>query len=145
MKILVAIDFSEFTKKILKEAEKIAQKFSAKLYILHVAEPEPDFVGWDVGPQSVRDSMSEKFHSQHCKVQDISKQLREVGLDATSLLLQGNISETILGEALKLDVDMIIVGSHGQGMMNQLLVGSVSGDVLHKSKCPILVVPTHNS
>ena len=42
-----------------------------------------------------------------------------------------------------MDVDMIVVGSHGRSAMYQLLVGSVSEGVLHKSECPIVVVPTH--
>jgi nucleotide-binding universal stress UspA family protein len=57
--------------------------------------------------------------------------------------VQGATVETILKEALKLDVDMIVAGSHGRGAMYQLLVGSVSEGVLHKSKCPVIVVPTH--
>lgn len=143
MKIMVAVDLSESTDKIVKEAEKVAKTNSAKVYFLHVAEPDPDFVGWEAGPQTVRDSLSERFHSQHREIQAIAEQLRSTGLDATALLVQGATSETILNEALKLDVDMIILGSHGRGAMYQLLVGSVSERVLHNSHCPILVVPTH--
>ena len=51
--------------------------------------------------------------------------------------------DTILAEATKLDADMIVIGTHGHGAMYRLLVGSVSEGVLHKSKCPILVIPTH--
>ena len=70
--------------------------------------------------------------------------LREAGLETTALLLQGATVETLLKEASKLDIDMIVVGSHGRGAMHQLLVGSVSEGVIHASECPVLVVPTHN-
>jgi len=143
MKILVAVDLSESTEKIVKEVEKIAQALSAKVYLLHVAEPEPDFVGFEVGPQTVRDSLSISFHGKHRQLQTMAERLREARLDTTALLVQGATAETILNEALKLDVDMIAVGSHGRGAMRKLLVGSVSEGVLHKSECPILVVPTH--
>jgi nucleotide-binding universal stress UspA family protein len=143
MKILVAVDLSESTDKILIEVEKIAQALSASVCVLHVAEPEPDFVGFDVGPRTVRDSRSKKFHDEHRKVQAIAERLRKARLDTIALLVQGATAETILNEALKLGADMIVVGSHGRGAMRQLLVGSVSEGVLRKSGCPILVVPTH--
>ena len=143
MKILVAVDLSESTEKIVKEVEKIAQALSAKVFLLHVAEPEPDFVGFEVGPQTVRDSLSTAFHGKHRELQTMAERLRKARLDTTALLVQGATAETILNEALKLEVDMIAVGSHGRGAMGQLLVGSVSEGVLQKSGCPILVIPTH--
>lgn len=144
MKILVCIDLSESAEKIMKKAVQIATGLSAKIWLVHVAEPEPDFVGFDVGPQSVRDSLSKLFHEEHRQLQEIATQLRNQGLDTTALLLQGATVETILKEASKLEADMIIVGSHGHGAMYQLLVGSVSEGVLQNSKCPVLVVPTHD-
>jgi nucleotide-binding universal stress UspA family protein len=144
MKIFVAVDLSEATEKIVREAEKIAHALSAKVYLLHVAEPEPDFVGFKVGPQTVRDSLSESFHGEHRQLQAISERLRKAGLDTTALNVRGATVETILNEALKLDADMIVVGSHGRGAMRQLLVGSVSEGILHESERPVLVVPTHS-
>ena len=46
-------------------------------------------------------------------------------------------------DAAKMDVDTNVVGTHGRCAMYQLLAGSVSEGVLRKSRCPILVVPTH--
>ena len=143
MKLLVGVDLSDFTEKVVKKAEEIATALSAKVWLLHVAEPEPDFVGLEVGPQSTRDSLSKRFHAEHREIQEMAERLRKTDLDTTALLVQGATVETILKEASKLDVDMIVVGSHGRGAMYQLLVGSVSEGVLHKSECPVLVVPTH--
>jgi len=143
MKLLVAIDLSESTEKIVKKVKEIAKTLSAKVWLLHVAEPEPDFVGWEVGPQPERDFHSKIFHGEHRRIQEIADRLRKDGLDTTALLVQGGTVETILNEASKLDVNMIVVGSHGRSAMYKLLVGSVCEGVLHKSECPILVVPTH--
>ncbi|MES9924097.1 MAG: universal stress protein [Candidatus Thiodiazotropha endolucinida] len=144
MKILVAVDLSESTAKIVEKAEELAIALSAKLWLLRVAEPEPDFVGYEVGPQSVRDTLSQKFHDQHRQIQKNAERMRENGIDATALLVQGSTVETILHEASRLDVDMIVIGSHGRGAMYHLLMGSVTEGVLHAAKCTILVVPTHN-
>ncbi|MGB5475141.1 MAG: universal stress protein [Gammaproteobacteria bacterium] len=153
MKLLVAVDLSEFSEKIVFKAEEIAKALSAKVWLLHIAEPrpvdfsiagfEPDSIGLEVDPQSLRDSLAKRFRAEHRQIQDMADRLRKAGLDATALLVQGATVDTILKEASKLDVDMIVVGSHGRGAMYQLLMGSVSEGVLRKSECPILVVPTH--
>jgi len=143
MNILTCVDLSESTDRIVARAVEIAKAVSAKLWFLHVAEPEPDFVGYEVGPQSVRDSLSIKFREQHRMLQEIADRVRKRGVDATALLVQGSTVETILAKAAKLGADMIIVGTHGRGAMYQLLVGSVSEGLLHDSECPILIVPTH--
>jgi nucleotide-binding universal stress UspA family protein len=142
MKILIGVDLSDSTEKVVKKAMELAKALSARVWLLHVAEPDPDFVGFEAGPQSVRDSLSKTFHVEHCQIQEIADRLRTAGLDATALLVQGETAETILEEASKIGVDMIVVGSHGRGAMYHLVVGSVSEGVLHESECPVLVVPT---
>jgi nucleotide-binding universal stress UspA family protein len=143
MNILLCIDFSESTDKILEKTEELEKLTTAKLWILYVAEPEPDFVGFDVGPQSVRDSQSEQFHSEHRQVQELAERFGKSGVDATALMIQGPTAETILKEAAKLKADIIIIGSHGKGLAYKLLVGSVSEQVIQKAECPVFVVPTH--
>jgi nucleotide-binding universal stress UspA family protein len=143
MKLLVAVDLFESTEKVVKKAEEIAIALSARMWLLHVAEPEPDFVGLKVGPQTVRDSLSKEFQGEHRQIQEIADRSRKAGLDTTALIVQGATAETILNMASELNVDMIVVGSHGRGAMYQLLVGSVSEEVLHKSEWPVLVIPTH--
>lgn len=143
MKILVGIDFSDLSEKIVETAEQQARAFSAPLWLIHVAEPEPEFVGYEAGPQSVRDSLSQEFHEEHRQIQMIAERLRGKGIEVTALLVQGSIVETILNEASRLDTDMIVIGSHGRGVMYELLMGSVTKGVLHGARCPVLVVPTH--
>lgn len=145
MKILVAVDLSESTKIVVKKAEEIAKALSAKVWILHNAEPAPGALEFKADPQAARESLAEEFHREHRQIQKIAKRLRKTGLKATALLVHGATVEEILKEASKLNVDMIVVGSHGRNALYQLFVGSVSEGVLHKSRCPcpILVVPTH--
>jgi len=143
MKLLVCVDLSEFTEIIVKNIEEIAKALSAKVWLLHNAVPEPDFVEFKVDPQAARESLAKKFHGEHRQIQELANRMRKAGLDTTALLVHGATVETILKEASELEVDMIVVGSHGRGAMHQLLVGSVSEGVLRKSRCPILIVPTH--
>ena len=142
MKLLVAVDLSKVTQVIVDKVMKLCRKQLTKIWILHNAEPPPDFVEFKVDPLAARESLAKKFHKEHCQIQELADRFRKAGLDATALLVHGPTVETILKEASDLDVDMIVVGAHGKGAMHELLVGSVSRGILHKSSYPVLVIPT---
>jgi nucleotide-binding universal stress UspA family protein len=144
MKLLVAVDLSESTRKIIDRIVAIAGDHPLQVWILHNAEPESDHVEFRVDPLAARETLAKKFHEAHCRIQEIAGRLRKAGLEATALLVHGKTVDTILQEAADLDVDIIAVGSHGWGAMYELLVGSVSKEVLRRSPVPVLVIPTHD-
>ncbi|WP_367026874.1 universal stress protein [Methylococcus sp. ANG] len=141
MKLLVAIDFSEITDKVLGQAKLLAKALSAEIWLLHVAEPEPDFVGYDADPLVMRDLAAETYKIWHQRVQDAAKALRAEGFSCTGLMIQGPTVDTILKEAERLQADMIVLGSHGKGLLARLIVGSSCEGVLRGTSVPVLVVP----
>ena len=141
MKLLVAIDFSPVTDLIFQKVKDIANKTNPKIWIIHVVAPDPDFIGYEVGPQTERDFIAKKFHEKHIALQGIAKKLKDEGLQVTPLLLQGPTVETILEEADDIDADMIITGSHGHGMMYNIFIGSISKEILKFSRRPVLIIP----
>ncbi len=143
MRVLIAIDFSQATSILLSEVKKFAEFLSAKFWLIHVAAPDPDFAGYELGPQCMRDEAAREFRKEHVVLQREVQAFRDMGMEATALMVQGRTAETILKEADNLKAELIIIGSHGHGAVYHLLVGSVSEHVLRKAKCPILVVPTH--
>lgn len=143
MNILVAFDLSPISAPVLQTARTYAISSAANLWLIHVAEPDPDFIGFDAGPATVRHDMAGKFREAHRRLQQYAEEFREAGINVTPLLVQGPIATTLLQEAERIQADMIIMGSHGHGAVYHLLVGNVTEDVLRKAKCPVLVVPTH--
>ncbi len=144
MNILVAVDLSGASQKILHYVKTLALGLSAKVWLLYAEKPELGFVGFGPGrPQSVLDHVAEDFKEKREELQREADKLQNSGIDAESLLVQGAAVEVILDEASKLKTDLIVVGSHGHGAVYHLVVGSVSEGVLHRSPCPVLVVPTH--
>ena len=144
MKILVAVDLSPAAQPVLEQARLLATAFRAQIWLLHVAEPDPAFVGFEADSKVMRDLTAEHFHDEHRGLQAMADQLRQAGLDCTALLIQGATVETILQEAQRLGVDMIVTGSHGKGKMQRLLLGSVSEGLLHESTVPVHLVPTRD-
>ena len=139
--ILAAIDFSPITPTVVDKAAEIARCFASKLWLIHIAAPEPDFVGYGTGPQSKRDWRAKTLREEHRYIQDKALELEQSGIDVTPLLVQGMTVETILQEASKLKTDMIVIGSHGHGALYKALVGSVSAGIIGKASCPVLIVP----
>lgn len=141
MKILVAIDFSDPTDKILRVARKLAKSMEASMWLVHVAEPEPDFVGYEAGPDVVRDQVARRFREEHRVLQGQADALRADGIEAKAMLVQGATVETLLDMREKQGSDLIVVGSHGRGMVAEMLLGSVSQGLIRAAACPVTVVP----
>ena len=144
MEIMVALDLSDASESILARARILLQA-SEKVYLVHVGDPEPDFVGYDAGPQVVRDQVAHELQQERNALQAHASSLRDLGMDATALLLRGPIAATILSEARKLGVGMIVLGTHGRGRILDAVLGSVSLDLVRHSDIPVLLVPVDNS
>ncbi|MEJ2619345.1 MAG: universal stress protein [Candidatus Thiodiazotropha sp.] len=143
MKALVAIDLTPASGDVIEQAQKLL-KLSAdsQLWLLHIANPEPDFVGYEPGPQAVRDGQARDFHDQHQSLQEYAEHLRAAGTDCIALQVQGAYADKILQEAEKLQVDIIVIGSHGKGLVKELIYGSTSNQLVRRAEIPILLVPT---
>lgn len=142
MNILVGIDFGEFSHRITQAAAQLARGLGAKIWLVHVAEPDPEFVGYEADSTQMRDVVAKRYHAEHRDLQAIAQGLRDDGLDCVGLLVQGATVATVLREADKVAADIIVVGSHGKGVLKRLLMGSTSEGVLHRADVPVYVVPT---
>lgn len=149
MKLLVAIDFSDITAKVLHQAEALASELDAELFLIHVAEPNPDHVAYDfdpasvyaIDPKEIRDGIAERFHQEHQNLQQYADALREKNIPCTALMVQGATVDMLLQEASKLETDFIVAGTHGKGLLSQILLGSTSEELLRKSPLPLHLIP----
>ncbi len=143
MNILVAIDLSSASQKILDKVKTLALALPAKVCLLHVAEDDPDFLGHEPEPRDTGVQGSQEFPQEHKDLQKEVDGFRESGLDTKGLLAQGSVVDVILQKSKQLKIDIIIVGTHGHGGVHHMIFGSVSEGVLRNSSCPVLVIPTH--
>lgn len=140
-KIIAAIDFSPLSDAVISHAAAMASGNSATVIIVHAAAPNPDFVGYEVGPQYVRDARAGELRHEHSELHKRAEALRAQGLEAKALLVDGPTVETILSVAKEQDADLLVVGSHGHGALARMFLGSVSTEIVHHSQIPVLVVP----
>lgn len=139
--ILVCVDFNDSENVLINEAYKYAKAFGAKLRLMHVVAPNPEFIGYELGLQEVRDSRAEELKKEHRQIQAYAKGLNDRGVEAEALLIQGETIELITSEAKKLGVELIIAGHHKYGFLYNALIGTVSSQIIKKSKIPVLTVP----
>jgi nucleotide-binding universal stress UspA family protein len=140
--IVAALDFSDVTARVIEVAREMAQALRARLYLLHVEPPDPDFVGYEPGPEHVRNQVAQDAIRHFKQENTLRDELRAQGVDAHSLVIQGPTAEKIVNEAEKLEADLIIVGSHGHGAVYHVVMGSVGEGVVNRAACPVLVVPS---
>lgn len=139
--IMVAVDFNDSIGELMVYADSLAHKFESKVWVLHVADPEPDFVGYEPGPQYIRDMKAEEYREEHHNLQEVCKNFLREDIKAEALLIQGSTVETVLEEAKKLNVDLLIVGTHKHSFLHNLLQESVSMELIKKSEIPMLTIP----
>ncbi len=145
MNILAAVDFSPASTSVLAALRRMAAAFSARVFLVHVAPPDPAFVGYEAGPDAVRGQVAAEHRARHQQLQELAAGLRGDGVDVTALMLQGATVATLLAQAERLEADLVVLGSHGHRPIYELLVGSVAEGVVRAGKLPVLLVPAQRT
>lgn len=141
MNILVAVDLSPASEKVIEAARGVAELTGVSIFVFHVVETETDFICPDTDPESARKLVAEQFPLEDSSVKKLAKKLQDDGLDASAILVCGSSVEKTLKEAENLDAGLIVVGTHGHSAVYDVLIGSNSAGIIRKSKLPVLVVP----
>lgn len=140
--MLVPIDFSDVSPAVISTAADWALPGGYRVHLFHVLPEDTDLVGYESGvhllpPASLPESSEEKR-----LMQSYREEIAGRGLEVTTRIVQGSPVLDIIDEASQLRADVIVMGSHRHGMLHHLLLGSVSGGVLRRATCPVLLVPT---
>ena len=131
-KILVPVDFSDYSGKALKEARRLQQAMNAEVVVLHVTEPA--FSGLRI--------QTEDFHLE--AQNDARQRLAELinahfpaGAAVSPLLKDGHPVEGICEAAKKISADVILLGTHGVSAVEHYLLGSVTENVVRHAPCAL--------
>lgn len=149
-KILVALDGSEPSNHALEHAATIAKKFDAELILVAVVQRMmipifPD-EGFGAVPLSAAKDMAQYQDKMRVLYQNVLKEAEEKvkeeypGVKTESILREGRPSATIVEQAEKDDVDIIVLGSRGIGGYTGWILGSTSRRVVDSCTKPILIV-----
>lgn len=142
-KILVPVDGSEANKKAIELAAHMAKSFPAQVILLHVIElnmPSALQVEYSYVQYSYTDEDLKNLKNISQKILDNASELLE-GVEVTKLSFVGYPVDEILRISEEEDVDIIVMASRGMTGIKKYLMGSVTNNVVHHSKKPVLVIP----
>ena len=157
--ILVPIDFSDVTPPVIDLARELAKAFGAEIQLIHVKEltaaPTPGTLGYGLAgmpelapmtgvPVPGFEPMPETILEDEGQMSNLAKWQEKIARDGIKVSLHeptGTVAEEILAQADELNADLIVMGTHGHGVMYNLLVGSATKGVLKHSTRPVLLVP----
>jgi nucleotide-binding universal stress UspA family protein len=139
-KILLATDFSDHSRVALRYAAALAQAFDAEVLVVHVMEI-PSLISQlpPTGDSYIPPDWT-AAQEAHARAQ-VEKLLADSGVARIrSLLRTGSPFVEIVAAAREEEVDLIVVGTHGHGVLAHMLLGSVAERVVRKAPCPVLTV-----
>ncbi|MCK6604430.1 MAG: universal stress protein [Ignavibacteriaceae bacterium] len=139
-KILVPIDFSDFSKNAFKYSLSFAKQHNAAITLVYVMEPvfyPPDLSLGQITLPAVDLDMEGKAREELEKVADLA---RNEGVAAATIIKMGKPFVEIIDTAREEDSDLIIISTHGHSGMEQILFGSTADKVVRKAPCPVLVI-----
>ncbi len=145
--ILVCVDFSDVTARVVEKAATWAADLKAGIHLLHVIPPPPPMALYAPGAAVALPLPTATLSGtavEKAKLAEIAAPLRERGLFAMERVVEGPVVEEILEMAEKIGPEAIVLGSHGHGALYELLVGSVTEGVLRRTRRPVWVVPSRD-
>lgn len=144
-KILIATDDSNIAKKALKYALELAGQIKASITVLTVVDERAfvlQSVPFDLSQSQFGQPIGEYLRTAAEKyLEKAQRMCKKKGIKCRSVIRNGHPVDEIIKEAKKSKVDMIVMGSHGKGALESVVLGSVTYGVIHKNtKYPVLVI-----
>ena len=144
-KILVPVDFSDNSRKILRSAADLAARFKAELAVVYVVQNFDDYSGFFVPHVPIAQFEEEMVRNAEEKMQSFVKECLEVGTPVQTRVLAGDVAETIVDHAARTGIDLIVMGTHGYKGLERILFGSVAEKVIKTAVCPVLSINPYRS
>ena len=143
-RILVAVDFSDITDRVIETAAELAQGLRAKVWLMHCVNQQAAVGAMGDAPiiLPVPDtSLSERFPVKFRQLNQLAGTLRAKEIETEVLFASGAVVNEISTAIEENRIDLIVVGSHGHGALYDLVVGSVTKSVLYYTSKPVVIVP----
>ena len=140
-KILVPLDGSKRAERILPYVEELSNKFGSRLVLLQVIEPSVVLAApYDMGHYYDINQIERITEEAKVYLRGLQGELQAKGIDAETLIDNGPVVTCILEEAVRKNVDLIAMASHGRTGLARAFYGSVAAGILHQADRPLLLV-----
>ena len=143
--ILCPIDYSIYSEMALKYAIEFAEKYGAKLYLIHVLDirvydiNDPELYNVNIVDKETLDKLKERLLK--CVNEDTKGKI-----PVEAVIIQGVPFVEIIKASKEYNIDLIVLGTHGRTGLSHAIMGSVAEKVVRKAPCPVLTIrhPEHD-
>lgn len=143
--ILCPVDYSVYSEMALTYAIEFAEKYYAKLYLMHVLDirvydiNNPDLYDINIVDEETLAKLRERL--LRCVTEDTRGKIA-----VEALLIQGVPFTEIIKASKEYKIDLIVIGTHGRTGISHAIMGSVAEKVVRKAPCPVLTIrhPEHD-
>jgi len=140
-KILVPLDGSKRAERILPYVEELAQKFKSHLVLLQVIEPSVVLAApYDMGHYYDITQIERVTEEAKEYLRGLQGEFLAKGIETETIVDNGPVVTCILEEAVRKDVDLIAMASHGRSGLARAFYGSVAAGMLHQADRPLLLI-----
>lgn len=142
-RILLTLDGSELSKKVLPVGEELVSKLKIPLTLFQMARvvmPYSDEISDEVFLDYEKLSDAERYRVQN-EMTVLEKELKDKGFDVNYEVVSGvSAADEIIDESIKINADLIVMSTHGRSGLSRWLLGNVAEKVLRHSTVPVLLV-----
>lgn len=138
-RILVPVDFSDYSVKAMRYAVRFAEQFGASLVLVHVAEPVryPESI---IIPPAMEEANQELVKRTTAALERFAAKEVPARLASRNVVRLGSAYEEIAAAARETDADLIVIATHGHTGLKHLVLGSTAERVVRHAPCPVLTV-----
>jgi nucleotide-binding universal stress UspA family protein len=137
--VLLPTDFSECADHALTHAMRVADRFDARLHILHVVnELDPDWYGLSEAQEKASELRTRIKEEARARLQELAP---DRDLDTTvSLQLSFDVADSINEYVEEREIDLVVMGTHGRQGLDRLMLGNVADKIIRHAPCPVMTV-----
>ncbi|HMN16032.1 MAG TPA: universal stress protein [Ignavibacteriaceae bacterium] len=137
-KVLVPIDFSDYSKSALKYAVNISKLFNAEIILIYVVEPVIYPLDFSMGQIAMPSFSTEWDVRAKEELDKLAK--KEINSSVKTIIKTGKPFLEIIETAKEEDIDLIIIATHGHTGVEHIIFGSTAEKVVRKAPCPVLTL-----
>ena len=139
-RILVPIDFSEYSKNALQYAITLARQFSSEVILVYVVEPIVYPADLGFGQMTMPNIEPELAQRGKAGLDQLVKDSVTGEISARTVVRTGRPFVEILTTAKDEHIDLIVIATHGHSGVEHLIFGSTAEKVVKRARCPVLMV-----
>ena len=140
LRVLACVDFEDAKDSVLAVAASLREAGDCELHVVHSIE-RPSLPWTPSGPLNPATQWAEIEGKVRQELERLAARGVEGGAPAGVHLVNGKPAHTISRLAEDIAADVVVAGTHGRHGLERVLLGSVALGILHRTACPVLVVP----